>query len=562
MAVDMKIPAVGESITEVTVGTWYKQEGDQVKMDDVLCGLDSDKATFELTAEADGILHILAQEGDVLPIGASICMIDKGGTAPAPAPKPAKVETAASIQPVAAIPPPAVPQPVAEPAQPSAPAPAGVNVIEMNVPAVGESVTEVTIASWSKKDGDQVALDEVLCELESDKATFELPAEAAGTLRIVAQAGETLAIGALIAKIETGATAVAPVPTPQPAPAQPVQQTVSSEPSTNGQNGYAVHHPSPAAAKILDEKGVSARQVQGTGVGGRVTKEDAMNASPTPAQPALVQRSDRPADAVSAQPAIVAPAQPAAPKPAPVSTPALASAMIGERGQRREKMTSLRRTIARRLVAVKNETAMLTTFNEVDMKPVMDLRNKYKDKFKEKNGVGLGFMSFFTKAVCIALKEFPAVNAQIDGDNMVFNDFCDVSIAVSTERGLVVPVIRDADKMSFAQIEKEVVRLAGLARDNKLTIEQMTGGTFTITNGGTFGSMLSTPIINAPQSAILGMHNIVERAVVVEGQIVIRPIMYVALSYDHRIIDGKESVSFLVRVKQILEDPARMLFDM
>ena len=566
MAVDMKIPAVGESITEVTVGTWYKKEGDAVKMDDVLCGLDSDKATFELTAEADGTLHILAQEGDVLPIGASICTIDTGNSTPTatPTPGPAKAETPASAQPTAVTTKSATPQPeptpalqpVAEPVQANAPvavqSSAATNVIEMKVPAVGESVTEVTIASWSKKDGEQVALDEVLCELESDKATFELPAEAAGTLRIVAQAGETLAIGALIAKIETGATATTPTPIPQPAPTQSAQQP-TAEPAQNGQNGYAVHHPSPAAAKILDEKGISAQQVQGTGVGGRVTKEDAMNASPTPAQPAPAQPQAAP---VTTTPSV----QPAPAKPA--SAPAPAPVITGERTQRREKMTSLRRTIARRLVAVKNETAMLTTFNEVDMKPVMDLRNKYKDKFKEKNGVGLGFMSFFTKAVCIALKEFPAVNAQIDGDNVVFNDFCDVSIAVSTERGLVVPVIRDADKMSFAQIEKEVVRLAGLARDNKLTIEQMTGGTFTITNGGTFGSMLSTPIINAPQSAILGMHNIVERAVVVDGQIVIRPIMYVALSYDHRIIDGKESVSFLVRVKQILEDPARMLFDM
>lgn len=574
MAVDMKIPAVGESITEVTVGTWYKKEGDQVKMDDVLCGLDSDKATFELTAEADGILHILAQEGDVLPIGASICTIDDGGSTPpaAPAPELAKAETPAPAQPVAATPGIAMPetvklqqdptpalQSVAEPALSNAPVAAvsaGTNVIEMKVPAVGESVTEVTIASWSKKDGDQVALDEVLCELESDKATFELPAEAAGTLRIVAQAGETLAIGALIAKIETGATAATPAPAPQPAPVQSAQPPTPAEPAPNGQNGYAVHHPSPAAAKILGEKGVSAQQVQGTGVEGRITKEDAMKASPTPAQPAPTP----PQAAPSVQPTPTAPGQPAVVKPAPA--PAPAPVTTGERAQRREKMTSLRRTIARRLVAVKNETAMLTTFNEVDMKPVMDLRNKYKDKFKEKNGVGLGFMSFFTKAVCIALKEFPAVNAQIDGDNMVFNDFCDVSIAVSTERGLVVPVIRNAEQLSFAQIEKEIVRLAGLARDNKLTIEQMTGGTFTITNGGTFGSMLSTPIINAPQSAILGMHNIVERAVVVNGEIVIRPIMYVALSYDHRIIDGKESVSFLVRVKQILEDPARMLFDM
>ena len=536
MAVDMKIPPVGESITEVTVGTWYKKEGDHVKMDDVLCGLDSDKATFELTAEADGILHILAQEGDVLPIGASICKIDDGGSTPSPAPvaEPAKAEAPVAPQPEPA------PQAVAESVQAPV-AQAASSVIEMKVPAVGESVTEVTIASWSKKDGDQVALDEVLCELESDKATFELPAEAAGTLRIVAQEGETLPIGALIAKIEVGA--VAPASTPAPA-LQPVTSAPAPEVPANGQNGngYAAHYPSPAAAKILDEKGISAQQVQGSGVGGRLTKEDAMKATPAPA----------PAPTPAAQPAA---AKPATPAPA-------APAVPGSRNQRREKMTSLRRTIARRLVAVKNETAMLTTFNEVDMKPIMDLRNKFKDKFKEKNGVGLGFMSFFTKAVCIALKDFPAVNAQIDGDQMVFNDFCDISIAVSSERGLVVPVIRNAEQLSFAQIEKEVVRLAGLARENKLTIEQMTGGTFTITNGGTFGSMLSTPIINAPQSAILGMHNIVERAVVVNGEIVIRPIMYVALSYDHRIIDGKESVSFLVRVKQILEDPTRILFDM
>lgn len=550
MAVDMKIPPVGESITEVTVGTWYKKEGDHVKMDEVLCGLDSDKATFELTAEADGILHILAQEGDVLPIGASICTIDDGGSAPAPA---APAEPAKAEAPKAEAPQPA---PAAEPTPAPQPAPAATSdatkVVEMKVPTVGESVTEVTIASWSKKDGDQVALDEVLCELESDKATFELPAEAAGTLRIVAQAGETLPIGALIAKIEVGAGASADsqsasAPAPQPAASTPAAET----PASNGQNGYAAHYPSPAAAKILDEKGVNAQQVQGTGVGGRITKEDAVNASPASA-PAQQAAPPAPSSAPAPQPA--AP-KPAAPAPAPAATG-------GSREQRREKMTSLRRTIARRLVAVKNETAMLTTFNEVDMKPIMDLRNKYKDKFKEKQGVGLGFMSFFTKAICIALKDFPAVNAQIDGDQIIYNDFCDISIAVSTDRGLVVPIIRNAEQLSFAGIEKEIVRLAGLARDNKLTIDQMTGGTFTITNGGIFGSMLSTPIINAPQSAILGMHNIIERPVVVNGEIVARPMMYLALSYDHRIIDGKESVSFLVRVKQILEDPARILFDM
>jgi len=546
MAVDMKIPSVGESITEVTVGTWYKKEGDTVKMDDVLCGLDSDKATFELTAEADGVLHILAQEGDVLPIGASICSIGDNGAAPAksasaPEPRAASTTSKPEQDPTPAL------QAVAEPT--TEVAVGETSVIEMKVPAVGESVTEVTIASWTKKDGDTVALDEVLCELESDKATFELPAEAAGTLRIMAQEGETLPIGALIAKIEvsSGAKAVGSAPT-QPAPQQ--NDAASNGGTDNGQNGqssYAANHPSPAAAKILDEKGISARQVQGSGVGGRITKEDAVNAM----APAL--HASAPEAKPAAQPAPSAP-KPAAPAPAPV--------MSGERNQRREKMSSLRRTIARRLVAVKNETAMLTTFNEVDMKPIMDLRGKYKDKFKEKHGVGLGFMSFFTKAICSALQEFPAINAQMDGDQMIFNDFCDISIAVSSERGLVVPVIRNAEQMSFAQIEKEIGRLAGLARDNKLTIEQMTGGTFTITNGGTFGSMLSTPIINAPQSAILGMHNIVERAVVVNGEIVVRPIMYVALSYDHRIIDGKESVSFLVRVKQLLEDPARLLLDM
>ncbi|KAB7732006.1 2-oxoglutarate dehydrogenase complex dihydrolipoyllysine-residue succinyltransferase [Rudanella paleaurantiibacter] len=531
MAVEIKVPAVGESITEVTVGEWLKKEGDTVKVDDVLCTLDSDKASFELPAETEGVLHILAQAGDTLPIGAVICTIEPvGASAPAPAPAPEAPKAQAPA-----------PQPTAAPA-PEAPAPAasGSQVIEMKVPAVGESITEVTIASWSKKDGDVVALDEVLCELESDKATFELPAEAAGTLRIVAQAGETLPIGGLIARIETGTAAASAAPAPS-APA-PAAQPAATPADANGQTGYAAHHASPAAAKILAEKGVEATAVTGTGVGGRITKEDAMNAQK--AQPA-------------AQPAPAAPApKPAAsaPAPAPVAAP-------GSRNQRREKMTSLRRTIARRLVAVKNETAMLTTFNEVDMKPIMDMRGKYKDKFKEKHGVGLGFMSFFTKAVCVALKEFPAVNAMIDGDQIVFNDFCDISIAVSSERGLVVPVIRNAEQMTFHEIEKEIVRLAGLARDNKLTIEQMQGGTFTITNGGIFGSMLSTPIINAPQSAILGMHNIVERPVVQNGEIVVRPIMYVALSYDHRIIDGKESVSFLVRIKQLLEDPTRLLLD-
>ncbi len=503
--IEIKVPTVGESITEVTIGSWVKKDGESVKRDEVICSLDSDKASFEVVSEADGVLRIKAQEGDVLPIGGLICVIEASAADPAPTP-------AATAPVVAAAP----------------TAPVAAKVVEMKVPTVGESVTEVTIANWNKKDGDVVQLDEVLCELESDKATFELPAEAAGTLRIVAEAGATLAIGSIICRIEVGGVAS------QPVAHAPVETPAAA--SATSISGYASGHPSPAAAKILSEKGISASDVFGSGVGGRITKEDA--------EKAQVQAAATPAPAPKA-----APAAPAAPKTA------------DPRGQRRVKMTSLRKTIARRLVAVKNETAMLTTFNEVDMKPVMDLRAKYKDKFKEKHGVGLGFMSFFTKACAIALQEFPVVNSFIDGEEVVYNDYSDISIAVSTDRGLVVPVVRNAEKMTFAEIEKEIIRLAGLARDNKLTIDQMQGGTFTITNGGIFGSMLSTPIINAPQSAILGMHNIVERPVVVNGEIVVRPIMYVALSYDHRTIDGRDSVSFLVRVKQILEDPTRLLLE-
>ena len=382
-------------------------------------------------------------------------------------------------------------------------------------------------------------MDEVLCELESDKATFELPSEVAGTLHIVAEAGTTLAIGAIVATITVGAETATPQPTSTPS-------TPPQTPSTPSQtDSYAAGHASPAAAKVLAEKGVDAGSVLGTGVGGRITKEDALS----------VNSKQLAVSSTETQTPVVV-----APTPAPVVVPNSQSPSIN-RNQRREKMTSLRKTVARRLVQVKNETAMLTTFNEVDMKPIMDLRGKYKDKFKEKHGVGLGFMSFFTKAVCVALKEYPAVNGSIDGEEIVFNDYCDISIAVSAPKGLVVPVIRNAENLSLAGIESEVVRLATLAKNNKLTLQEMSGGTFTITNGGVFGSMLSTPIINAPQVAILGMHNIVERAVVVDGQIVIRPIMYVALSYDHRIVDGKESVSFLVRVKQLLEDPTRLLLD-
>ncbi len=547
MAIEMKVPPVGESITEVTIATWNKKDGDLVKMDEVLCELESDKATFELPAEAEGILKIVAKEGDTLPIGAVICTIETSGASAVGGQPSASVEDIKVVETVP-LSPTLEPAPVAESPKPKA---ESQQVIEIKVPTVGESITEVTVSSWNKKEGDSVMMDEVLCELESDKATFELPSEVAGTLHIVAEAGTTLAIGAVVATITVGSTL-----TPSGGTANPtdkVEKAVSPAPpsgagatdASGASDSYAAGHASPAAAKVLAEKGIDAGSVSGTGVGGRITKEDAQSA-------VSGQQS-----AVSS-PVIPTPSVIITPAPIAVSTPQSTS---GNRNQRREKMTSLRKTVARRLVQVKNETAMLTTFNEVDMKPIMDLRGKYKDKFKEKHGVGLGFMSFFTKAVCVALKEFPAVNGAIDGEEIVFNDYCDISIAVSAPKGLVVPVIRNAENLSLAGIESEVVRLATLAKNNKLTLQEMSGGTFTITNGGVFGSMLSTPIINAPQVAILGMHNIVERAVVVDGQIVVRPIMYVALSYDHRIVDGKESVSFLVRVKQLLEDPTRLLLD-
>uniref|UniRef100_UPI004047A715 2-oxoglutarate dehydrogenase complex dihydrolipoyllysine-residue succinyltransferase n=2 Tax=Algoriphagus sp. TaxID=1872435 RepID=UPI004047A715 len=511
MSKEMRVPTVGESISEVTVGQWFKKDGDLVQLDEVLCELESDKATFEFPSEAAGVLRIKAQEGDTVEIGGLICLIEESATASAPAATPA-------------------PAPVAAAAPAAVVATMAASVKDMIVPTVGESITEVTLANWLKKDGDLVTLDEIIAEVDSDKATFELPAEATGILRQVAKEGDVLEIGGLICRIEVGGSVASPSGA-TPAPAAPV-----AAPPTATEN-YATGHASPAAAKILAEKGIPATTVAGTGKDGRVTKEDALGASvPAPA------------------PATSAPSSVAAP------SPAVTSSSAGARGIRREKMSSLRKTVSRRLVAVKNETAMLTTFNEVNMKPIMDLRSKFKDQFKEKHGVGLGFMSFFTKAVCVALKEWPAVNAQIDGNEMVFHDFCDISVAVSAPKGLVVPVIRNAENLSFDQIEKEIVRLAGKARDNKLSIEEMTGGTFTITNGGVFGSMMSTPIINAPQSAILGMHNIVERPIAENGQVVIRPMMYLALSYDHRIIDGRESVSFLVRVKQLLEDPTRLMF--
>lgn len=393
--------------------------------------------------------------------------------------------------------------------------------LEIVVPSVGESISEVTLAKWLKADGTYVERDEVLAELESEKATFEINAVEAGVLKIIAAEGDTLKIGDVACSIDTAAErpAGAPAPAAAVAPAQPPAAPAAAPvPET----AAAAVKASPVAAAIIADKKIDPQTVTPSGPHGRILKQDVLSALENPGR-----------------------------KPGTVSF---------SREERPERMSNLRKTVSRRLVEAKNTTAMLTTFNEVDMGPIMEIRKQYKDSFSKTHGVNLGFMSFFTKACCYALQEWPAVNAKIDGDQIVYHEYCDISIAVSAPKGLVVPVIRNAESLSMAGIEKKVVELAGKARENKLTIEEMTGGTFTITNGGVFGSLMSTPIINIPQSAILGMHKIQERPMAINGKVEIRPMMYLALSYDHRIIDGRESVSFLVRVKELLENPALLLF--
>jgi 2-oxoglutarate dehydrogenase E2 component (dihydrolipoamide succinyltransferase) len=419
-------------------------------------------------------------------------------------------------------------------------------VIDIKVPAIAESVTEVTLSQWLKPDGAIVKIDESLCEFESDKATLELPAEAAGKLIHVAKEGSDLKIGDVIARIDTAAAANGVAASATPAPAK-VEAPKPAEPATQSAN-YATGHPSPAASKILTESGVAASAVQGTGRDGRITKEDA--------QQAAVAKVAQPSGVASAQ---VAEAPKAEAKPAP----SVQTAAVGNfsRNERREKMSRMRQTIAKRLVSAKNNTAMLTTFNEVDMSAVMALREKYQDKFVKKYGVKLGFMSIFGKACAKILMEMPDVNARIDGTDTIYHDFVDISMAISTPNGLVVPPIKNVESLNFAQFELGLKALAEKARNGKLTLEEMQGGTFTITNGGVFGSLMSTPIINEPQSAILGLHAIKDRPVVVNGEIVVRPMMYVALSYDHRVIDGSTSVTFLVKVKDLIEDPTSLLLD-
>ena len=506
MTTEVRVPTLGESVTEATVATWFKKPGDSVAVDEMLCELETDKVTVEVPSPAAGTLaEIVAGEGETVGVDALLANISEGDAATA---APAKAEA---------------------PAAAAAPSGDSGKSVDVMVPTLGESVSEATVSTWFKKVGDTVAQDEMLCELETDKVSVEVPAPAAGVLsEILAAEGATVAAGGKLGVIGGSAGAAASAPAQQSAPAPAAQSSGSS--SADVENA-------PSAKKAMAEAGLSADQVKGSGRDGRIMKDDV-------------------AKAVAA--AASAPAQTSAPAAAPRAPVSADDAAREER----VKMTRLRQTIARRLKDAQNTAAILTTYNEVDMTAVMDLRTEYKELFEKKHGTKLGFMSFFTKACCHALNEVPEVNAEIDGTDVVYKNFVHMGVAVGTPNGLVVPVVRDADQMSFAQIEKKIAELGLRARDGKLSMAEMQGGTFTISNGGVYGSLMSSPILNPPQSGILGMHKIQQRPMVVDGQIVARPMMYLALSYDHRIVDGKDAVTFLVRVKEALEDPRRLLMDL
>ena len=511
---DILTPTLGESVSEATVARWTKKAGDAVRKDEVLVELETDKVSLEVAAPSDGVLsQILAEEGATVTPGAKLGVVAEGAAAAAPAPA-AKAPAPAKAAPAAAKPAPA-PAPA-----PAAPAASGA-AVEVKTPAMGESVAEGTVGAWAKKPGDAVKKDEVLVEIETDKVAVEVAAPADGVLsEILTPQGATVKPNQVLAKIAAGAAAASSAPAPAPQPA------ASPAPAT------AAPALMPSAQRVVAENNLDAGAIAGTGRDGRITKGDALQALETRAA-----------------------------APAPVAAPAVAARPADAR-EERVRMTRLRQTIARRLKEAQNTAAMLTTFNEVDMTNVMALRNTYKDLFEKRHGVKLGFMSFFVKACIAALKELPAVNAEIDGQDLVYKNHYDIGVAVGTERGLVVPVVRDADRMSLAEIEKGIGELGKKARDGTLSIDEMQGGTFTITNGGVYGSLFSTPILNAPQSGILGMHNIVQRPMAVNGQVVIRPMMYLALSYDHRVVDGREAVTFLVAVKNAVEDPERLILDL
>ncbi|AHM04103.1 Dihydrolipoamide succinyltransferase component (E2) of 2-oxoglutarate dehydrogenase complex [Roseibacterium elongatum DSM 19469] len=507
MSIEVRVPTLGESVTEATVATWFKQPGDAVAVDEMLCELETDKVTVEVPSPAAGTLgEIVAGEGDTVGVDALLATLSEGaGAAPA-----AKPEAKAEAAPAASD---------------------GGEAVDVMVPALGESVTEATVSTWFKKAGDSVAQDEMLCELETDKVSVEVPAPAAGVLsEILAAEGDTVEAGGKLALLTAGEGAAASAQASAPAP-------TSSAPAAG--TGKDVED-APSAKKLMAEKGIDQANVQGTGKDGRIMKEDVMKAASGAAAAATA----------------------AAPAPAPAAAPRAPSPAEDAAREERVKMTRLRQTIARRLKDAQNTAAILTTFNEVDMTETMALRKQYKDEFEKKHGVRLGFMSFFTKACCHALREVPEVNAEIDGNEIVYKNFVHMGIAAGTPQGLVVPVIRDADQMSFAGLEKAIAEKGKRARDGKLSMAEMQGGTFTISNGGVYGSLMSSPILNPPQSGILGMHKIQDRPMVINGEIKIRPMMYLALSYDHRIVDGKGAVTFLVRVKEALEDPRRLLMDL
>ena len=504
MTIQVRVPTLGESVTEATVATWFKKLGDTVAADEMLCELETDKVTVEVPAPAAGtIMELVAAEGDTVGVDALLATIEDGGATAAEAPAAAK--------------------PASAPVASDAPAAA----VDVMVPTLGESVAEATVSTWFKQVGDSVQQDEMLCELETDKVSVEVPAPASGMLtEILAAEGTTVEASAKLAVISGAAEATAAAPASM-APAAPTPAASNKDVEN-----------APSAQKAMAEAGISADAITGTGRDGRIMKEDVQKATAVAAA------------ATAATPTPVA-AIPRAPVPADDAA-----------REERVKMTRLRQTIARRLKDAQNTAAILTTYNEVDMTAVMALRNQYKDEFEKKHGVRLGFMSFFTKACCHALREVPEVNAEIDGTDIVYKNFVHMGIAAGTPQGLVVPVIRDADSMSFAEIEKAIGEKGRRARDGKLSMAEMQGGTFTISNGGVYGSLMSAPILNPPQSGILGMHKIQDRPMVIGGEIVIRPMMYLALSYDHRIVDGKGAVTFLVRVKDALEDPQRLLMDL
>ncbi len=555
---DILAPALGESVSEATVARWTKKPGDAVKKDEVLVELETDKVSLEVAAPADGVLgEISAEEGSTVTAGQKLGAVQENGAAkPAPAKGAAKPATGAGPVTATAAAPGGEAQAEPAPGKPAEQAPVADTRapdrkavsqgsgqgggVEVTVPTMGESVTEGTMGAWTKKVGDKVARDEILVEIETDKVAVEISAPADGVLaEITAEVGSTVTPNQVIARIG-GASNVG---AQQSSGAG--DDTPANEPPA-AQKGPEPVNLSPSVQRIVAENKLDTGAIKGTGPDGRITKGDALDASQAP------------------QPQAKAPAPRAPePMPQPAPAPALVAAAPRPTDEREERvrMTRLRQTIARRLKDAQNAAAMLTTFNEVDMTNVMALRNQYKDSFEKKHGVKLGFMSFFTRACIAALKEVPDVNAEIDGQDVIYKNHYDIGVAVGTDKGLVVPVVRDADALSLAGIEKAIGALGKKARDGKLAIEDMQGGTFTITNGGVYGSLMSTPILNAPQSGVLGMHNIVQRPMAVNGQVLIRPMMYLALSYDHRIVDGKGAVTFLVAVKNAIEDPQRMLLD-